>query len=496
VSVGGTPLSGSTDDKGIYHFGDVSPGTYTVSGQKDNYSAAADSSGGSASQTLAAPAGATTLYKLVLYPPVSLKGTVTNQTTGKPISGATVKLDGPGAPTTTADPSGNYHFDNLERGKTFQVSSFMNGLADGGDGHATANPTNSTAPVNLKLRQMTVAPNKNSLIVVLDKNGNAPAAYPILTFTIANGPPGQLFDLQVSRDGTTPSGGPGIPGSWDSSKSIRDRQSQKVYSSWSDGKTSLRLDGSGAATFQMPLDWWRDLARIPLASFSAPIPLKYRVIAFPDAASQPSGSTDPGASPSLEVKNNLVSFQVVDLGYTDGGITKSIRMEFTVSEANTTDMYTFVQWMQGGANQWIGPGSAATHPTHRLYDIIHIYDFPDFTIDRLHTNPRYWDGTYTISADNKTASATDGPNQGAIAAPYTHFYNRIDFETRVHLNFDVPAAVNVTRKDGAAPVFGVVTGNMVPDPVTLASQTWQLRALQVLSGGATTVTHPDTFAGP
>ncbi len=429
--------------------------------------------------------------------PLFIAGTVTDAATTNPIPGATVKVAEAGVAAVTTDGSGNYKIVNLKEGVTYHVSAFKEGLADGNDGHATVNPTDKTDPVNLKLRKMKVVPNSGSITVVVDKAGNTPSGFPILTFTITDGPPNQFFDLQVTRDGSTPAGGPGISGAWDATKNARDRQNLKVYSSWTDGKTSLKLDGSGGATFAMPLEWWRDLARIPLASFSSAIAMKYRVIAFPDPASPPAGTTDPAASPSLEVKNNLISFTVVDNGYIDGGIKKSINMKFTVREAGTTKMYTFVQWMQGYFKRWQGPGSTPVFPApHTLYDIQHISNFPDFTIDRLHTDPRYHDDAYTISADLKTATSDDAPSQGHVVAPFTHYYSSIDFETRVHLNFDVPAAVNVYKKEGTGPVFGVVSGNMNPDPITLSSQTWNTHVLEVLSGSTLTVTHDATFAGP
>ena len=113
-------------------------------------------------------------------------------------------------------------------------------------------------------------------------------------------------------------------------------------------------------------------------------------------------------------------------------------------------------------------------------------------------DPRYWDGAYDISDDEKTASATDGPNQGNVAAPATHYWITIDFETRVHLNFEVPATVTITRKEGSAPVYGIVSGNMAaPEPLTLDSNTWNTRVLQVIKpDGTVDISHPNTFTNP
>ena len=63
-------------------------------------------------------------------------------------------------------------------------------------------------------------------------------------------------------------------------------------------------------------------------------------------------------------------------------------------------------------------------------------------------------------------------------AGYTHVFIHLDFETYVHLNFEVPVAVTIIRKDGSPPVYGVVTG-VIPDPAAVPP-----------------VSHPAIFAGP
>jgi hypothetical protein len=348
-------------------------------------------------------------------------------------------------------------------------------------------------PEDLRIR---ITPKKVEYVVVLDKDGNPPAAYPVLEFDITDGPPGYAVDVQVSRDAPgLLTGGPGLKDAWDKSKQPTDRVPVQPFSSHTNGDT-ITLDGAGKATYKMPLDWWKDQARRKRSDFTT-AKMYYRALGSPSKGAAPKvwSTKDGDTAPNVPVHNNLVDFKVVDNGYIDGGITKSIRMEFTVREAGTTEMYTFVQWMQGSFRQFPTGGGAVTYPTHQLYDIIHDANFPDFTIDRLHTNPRYWDGAYNISGDTKTASATDGPNQGNLTAGFVRFYSSIDFETRVHLNFEVPASVHITRKDGSAPVFGVVSGDLSPPvPFTLDSATWNTRVLQVFNAaGSVVVTHPNTL---
>jgi hypothetical protein len=351
--------------------------------------------------------------------------------------------------------------------------------------------------------------------VVLDNSGNAPAAYPMLQFQITNGPPNHAFDVQLSRGGPSDAtggaadltGGPGLAGSWVESDGRDARMNRAMLSSWSNGQTTLVLDGSGKATYTVPLEWWRDQARQPRygaavkASESALSELKYhfRVVALDSGSTPVSFSTADGssASPTVTVRMNLVNFRVVEYGYINGGTQKSIRMQFTVREANTVNMYTLVQWMQGAYQQWQGTPLVMSYlPGHELYGLTHICNFSDFTIDRVRMNPRYGDGAYDCS-DGLTASATDAPG-GVIHSDYDQEWDSIDFETRIHLNFEVPAEVTITRKDGSPPMYGVITGVLAdPQPITLDSNKWQTRVLQVRqTDGNVTVTHPDTFAGP
>ncbi len=425
--------------------------------------------------------------------PANLHVRVMHACDRRPLNGATVRITGPETRETSTSADGWANFDGITPG-TYDIQG-IHPQHQTGTGSAAA-PGGTTTTAELLLQgTIGIRPAQAAYSVVLDASGNAPGAHPVLELQITNGPPNHLFDVQLSRGGAM-AGGPGLAGSWVQADGRDARVDRAVFSSWSNGQTSLRLDGGGNATYRMPLEWWRDQARQPLSRFTE-FTYSLRVIAFPDSGTPVCTDSAASATPTVILRNNLVRFRVVDLGYINGGVAKSIRMEFTVREANTTDMFTFVQWMQGYFRHWRGTPPAMSYPTHQLYSIIHDANFPDFTIDRLRTNPRYWDGAYNVSADGLTASATDAPG-GAINAGFSHEYGSIDFETRVHLNFEVPAAVRITRQDGSAPVYGVITGVLAnPQPVTLDSATWNTRVLQVRQpDGSVTVTHPASFAGP
>src|SRR5216684_5090654 len=205
-----------------------------------------------------------------------------------------------------------------------------------------------------------ITPKKDELVVVLDKTGAVPAAYPVLQFDI-KGPPNWLCDVQVARHVSDKfTEGPGLTGSWDKTKAPKDRLAQRTFSSWTNGQKTLKLDGAGKAQYIMPTDWWKDLARLPRKDF-ADEDFYYRVLAFRDAKSSVVYSTKNGAAPpSMKIHNNLTDFKLTDSGYINGGVKKSVEMKFTVRESNTTDMYTLVQWKIGSTRVWGGTRTYAT----------------------------------------------------------------------------------------------------------------------------------------
>jgi hypothetical protein len=349
-------------------------------------------------------------------------------------------------------------------------------------------------PEDLRIR---ITPKKVEYVVVLDKDGNPPAAYPVLEFDITDGPPGYAVDVQVSRDAPgLLTGGPGLKDAWDKSKKPPDRINVQPFSSHTNGDT-ITLDGAGKATYKMPLDWWKDQARRPRKDFTT-AKMYYRALGSPSKGAAPKvwSTKDGDTAPNVPVHNNLVKFEVVDLGYISGGAKKSVRMEITVRESNTTEMYTIVQWNKGRAEFWprTTPGTPRYAPTQD-YGLIHETNIPEWAIDRLRTNPRYRDGVYDTSTD-KMAKTTDEPGL-PIPAGLTAMFVALDWDTRVYLNFEVPAAVTIKRQEGSPPVYGIVIGVLGdPVPPTLDNGLWNARMLQVRSGGTVTITHPDTYAGP
>jgi hypothetical protein len=365
--------------------------------------------------------------------------------------------------------------------------------AKGKPGKGPAKTTVNTAP------PLEITPNKPELVVVLDKTGVVPAAYPNLVFEL-KGPPNWLYDVQVARhDANTLTAGPGLTGAWDKSKAPKARLPQRTFSSWTNGENSLKFNGSGKATYTMPLDWWKDLARLPRKDFTSE-DFYYRLLAFPDAAASSIRYTTPNgaAPPSLKIHNNLTDFKTVDLGYTNGGVNQSTRVEFTVREANTTDMYTVVQWLTGTNRVW---GGGKTYASLFHYGKSHLANVLGWMVDSSSTNPRpnFFGGSSgpSVSADGKTAFGVDPPG-GPIGAGDTHDFFSLDFESRVHLNFEVPASVTINKQEGAPPVYDALIGVLAdPQPFILDSKTWKARILQVKQAdGTVAVSHPDAYGGP
>ena len=434
--------------------------------------------------------------------PADLGVRVTDACNSSSIGGVDIEVSGPQNRAGTTNPKGWSMFENLPPGCYTLLGSHA-GYNDASTTVWVSSATTQTAQIELQ-PGVEIQPQQGTYTVVLDSSGNAPAGHPILEFEITGGPPNHLFDLHLTSGHSSElAGGPGLAGSWSASDSREDRADKTAFSSWSNGQTSLRLDGNGAATYQMPLEWWRDLARIPREEFDE-LTIYFRVIAFADASSEPCAlsTTDEDHASACDVmlRSNLERFRLLDGGYIAGGVRKSLRVEFTVREANTSEMYTIVQWMEGYAGIWGGTPPVMSHPQHQIYSIRHEGNFPDTTVDSLTLNPRpsFFGGAGgpSVSADGLTAHGTDRPG-GALPPRYSHMYVQFDFQTRLHLNFEVPAAVHIVRQDGSPPVYGVITGVLPdPQPVTLDSDDWNVRILQERTAAAVNVTHPDNYAGP
>lgn len=345
---------------------------------------------------------------------------------------------------------------------------------------------------------ITITANRGDYAVVIDDQGNEIASKPILGFQITGGPPNGLIDIQLSVDSAAGlTGGPGLSSPWDSSLPISQRYENGLFSSWSNGDNTLRLDGSGSATYKMPLEWWRDLARVTWVSDTKSF--FYRVISVDDDTTTVTGQSSAdgvGSASSVVLRNNLVSFKVVESGYT--GRSKPVTMTLVVLVPNTTNMYSFVQFLQGAQKLWTGPGPCTYPPITQYGGIKHDANFEDLSIDSLDTDPRYA-ANYTVSPDGKQATADDNPDPGAMEPQlYTHYYSSLDFDTRVYLNFEVPAQVHISRQAGSPPQYGVVTGDMLPaSPSIISSWHWSVRVLQAAQAdGSVATTYPDSFSGP
>lgn len=335
--------------------------------------------------------------------------------------------------------------------------------------------------------------------LVLDKNGEAFAGYPVLEFEITDGEPGYYIDIQVVRKNKSLlTNNRGIVDSWEKSLPLEDRMKKEAFSSWSAGYTTLQLDGSGKQTFEMPLEWWQDIARTPLADFTI-MPICFKVSAFQNMDDiVPLVETDSSDKMTVNVHNNLEEFKVVDHGYINGGINKSVSMKFIVKEAGTTEMYTIVQWVKSENPIWDATKNK-TYATVNVYNLTQYINNPNiWRLDRLKMNPRYGDGVYSISVDGRTAIATDSPG-GTIPSGYTHDFFSSDFETRVHLNFEVPSNLTITVREGSPPIYSKLIGVIAPpEPLILANAFWKCRILQVrnASTGHVRITHPENFTGP
>lgn len=295
---------------------------------------------------------------------------------------------------------------------------------------------------------------KKEYVAVLDKNGAVPVKYPILEFRITNGPPNHYYDVQVARRySKLLSGGPGLTDAWDQTKKVKDRIWLRPFSSWSNGQRSLRLDANGKATYRMPLEWWRDLPRLPLDKFVTTT-MYYRVLAFSNAFAGSFEATtndaSHGSAPSVKIRNNLTQFRVYKLRYhkdlnTAGRWRRFARIEFKVREDDTTSMYNMVQWKKGGRVWEDGTSVWGV----KDYNIQHSSNYSTWQIDRVKTDPRYWDGAPYVKAtdaklNKKTAYYTDDVSCGPPYGGHTRVDTKIDFISKMHVNHDIPASVTIS----------------------------------------------------
>ncbi len=344
-----------------------------------------------------------------------------------------------------------------------------------------------TDTVAITVKEIKITPKKTDYTVVLSKTGAVTVTHPIMTFDI-EGPPNWYIDVQLSRTGGGAlDAGPGLSSGWKSSDARDARPGKDLFSSFTTGDRT-QLDGSGKVTYEVPLDWWKDQARRPRADFQT-VDLAYRAVVVSDTLGSAIGfSTKNGGTPAtVPMRNNLVNVVFQNNGYAQSGgrAVHNIAWYFDVREANTTEMYTVVQWKLGYVKYW--PGGVYGYV--KDYGKVHQTNMPEWSIDRLETEPRYHNGVYDISNGGKRAGSSDAPSV-TLSSGRTMGYRHYDFETRVHLNFEVPGSVTITRQEGAAEPYDVLIGKLAdPQPFQLDMKPWSTRILW----DGTTVTNPDTY---
>lgn len=470
-----TAQNKTTDGNGIAKFDPAQLGAHGIkvvldATQEKTYAAPGPSN---ASVT----AGKTRTH-LIMVPRVpSFQVTLLRTGDKQPIEGATIELSGPESLNAqTAARSGIATFNRLKPGQYEVKVTLSQQLALS---YVQPDPLRKTVAAGrqnlmeilLDVRAK-ITPNKREYTVVLTKAGAEHASHPLLGFSL-EGPPGWLFDVQLSRhQANALTGGPGLAGAWDSTKPAADRVVQSLFSSWTNGQKTLKFDAGGKATYKMPLDWWKDQARRKRTDFTTE-QFYYRVLVFPDAAAAfiARSIRDGQTPPNVTLRNNLTNFQFTNSGYVldvPGNKAKNpVSFKYTVREANTADMYTFVQWKKGFAKYTTG--GVDTYGTVKDYGIRHRANMTEWSIDRLETNPRYHNGP-TISADGKQGSSEDAPTLNMRDEVATRNY---DFDTRVHLDCDVPAAVTITKQVGAGEPYDEVIGKLAdPQPLILDNHLW------------------------
>ncbi|WP_051884891.1 hypothetical protein [Chryseobacterium luteum] len=362
-------------------------------------------------------------------------------------------------------------------------------FVDSGQVNVPESINTTGAPVPKTEKKIKIKSKQSTYTVVLDKAGALFAGFPILEFEIEDGIPNNFIDIQVVKvEQGLLTNSVGIRNSWDKTKLPKVRVPIKTFSSYTNGDTTLKLDASGKATYKIPLDWWRDLARQPLSQFTT-MKIYFKVLSFQN----PTAVKEKSLVVSVDVSNNLTSFITSKNIYSTnarGQQIKDFSVDFTVKEANTTEMYCFVQWKKGGRQNW-DAGKNMTRPTTTGYDgNQHTSNYPSWTLDSGDLDPRYGDPTESSTFGSTKGTLIDKPSSGTPNHVITHTYTKIEFDTRIHLNFDVPNTL--TGTDG---ITGIIA---LPEPLILANVLWESRILQIWNAttGVPTITHPATYPGP
>jgi hypothetical protein len=137
-----------------------------------------------------------------------------------------------------------------------------------------------------------------------------------------------------------------------------------------------------------------------------------------------------------------------------------------------------VQWKKGGRVWEDGSHVWGVQD----YNVVHTSKYPDWQIDRVHTDPRYWDGAPKTKADDaslnkKTAYYEDDVSCGPPSGGHTRVDLKIDFISKMHVNHDIPVSVTIAKTthlpSGDVDVIkGVIDEKKAP---VLVERTWSAK---------------------
>ena len=116
----------------------------------------------------------------------------------QPLDGGTVRIAGPEAREATTGPDGWANFEGITPG-SYTIEATHPKHHDAGGSVSVPDQTTTVTEIPMQ-GKISITPEKVTYTVVLDKSGNVSAAHPLLKFTISNGPPNHLVDVQLARD--------------------------------------------------------------------------------------------------------------------------------------------------------------------------------------------------------------------------------------------------------------------------------------------------------
>ena len=122
----------------------------------------------------------------------------------------------------------------------------------------------------------------------------------------------------------------------------------------------------------------------------------------------------------------------------------------------------------------MGYKQTETRPVVEEHNQKHICHYLEWTLDRINLNPTYGDGVYPISIGGKTATIKKQSSSQSVNSKFPWACANIDFDTRIHLNFDVPDAITVIHLPDNT-IKGAIPS---PEPLPLANIFWNARIMQ------------------